>query len=161
MARKTIDLSRHVVASLRSRQSRSRAAPRRRRNPRRRDPRHHHALELNMSSKTESFVRLLGLRPHARAARRARRSRRRQPDLSAARSGRDVLPHGALPRVRCLRDVALVVLRLEVQRRSVHRDPGMAVALFPPFVHLRQHEQRHQRTEGPDRQAQSARPNIR
>ena len=32
----------------------------------------------------------------------------------------------------------VVVLPLEIQRRSVHRDPGLAVALFPPLVRLRQ-----------------------
>ena len=55
-------------------------------------------------------------------------------DLPPARRRRDVLSHAALPRVRRVRDVVLVVLPLEVQGRSVHRDPGLAVALLPALA---------------------------
>ena len=66
----------------------------------------------------------------------------------------DLLPHAAQPRVRRRGDVALVVHGVAVHAtRAVHRDPGVSVALLPPFVHLRQCGQRHPRAEGPDRQA--------
>src|SRR5438067_12586891 len=54
-------------------------------------------------------VRLLGLRPHARARRRPRARRRHRTQLPDAAGGRNVLPHAAQPRVRLLGNVTLLL----------------------------------------------------
>src|SRR5436190_5002285 len=69
-------------------------------------------------------ARLLGLRPHARAGRWPRAPRRHRPRLPAAARGEDLLPHAALPRVRMLGDVALVLRRFSGPGApALHRDP--------------------------------------
>ena len=70
---------------------------------------------------------LLGLRPHARADRRLGGCRRHRPHLPQPAGGRDLLPHAALPRVRLLRDVALVLLRVA----AFGRPPFIAIPVFP------------------------------
>src|SRR5947208_10061364 len=84
---------------------------------------------------TSPDVRVLGLRPHARPRRRHRAPRWHRPHLPLAAGGRDLLPHDEEPRVRCLRDVALLLYRVAARREpALHRDPGVPVALLPPLV---------------------------
>src|SRR3954464_3187539 len=99
-------------------------------------------------------VRLLGIRPHARARGRYGARRRHRPQLPDAAGRGDVLPHDARPRVRRVRDVALVIQRVAPFAESaVHRHPGLSVALLPPLVHFRSREERYPAAGRPEGQA--------
>src|SRR5262245_56324902 len=74
----------------------------------------------------EGHAFLLELRPHARARRRQRAARWHRSRLSRAAGGRDLFPHAAPPRVRLLRDVALVVRGVaRGGGPAFHRDTGV------------------------------------
>src|SRR5262249_5831970 len=64
-------------------------------------------------------ARLLELRPHRRAGRRPRPGGRHRPERREPAGGGNVLSHGAAPRVRCRRDVAVVVCGVAVPARAV------------------------------------------
>src|SRR5438876_11377956 len=99
-------------------------------------------------------VRLLGLRPHARARRRPHATRRHRAQLPDAAGGRNLLSHAAQPRVRLLGDVAVLVCSiLERKRGTFRRHPRVPLALLQAFVHLRLGAERHSPRRGPERQA--------
>src|SRR4051812_27340470 len=81
------------------------------------------------------FLRLLGLRPHARAGRRHSSSRRHRSHLPHVAGRGNVLPHDAQSRVRCVGDVPLLIYRIaQFAESAVHSDPHLPVALLSAFV---------------------------
>src|SRR5882762_3812882 len=98
-------------------------------------------------------VRLLGLRPYARARRRPRAARRHRAQLPAAAGGRNLLSHAAQPRVRLLGDVAVLLCGIfEHEGSALRRHPRISLALLQAFVHLRLGEERHPPRRGPEGQ---------
>src|SRR6266436_7627487 len=96
-----------------------------------------------------SHVRLLGLRPHARARRRPRAARRHRAQLPAAAGGRNVLSHAAQPRVRLLGDVAVLLCGfLERKGAPFRRHPRFPLALLQALLHLRLGAERHPARRG-------------
>src|SRR5205823_10664269 len=99
-------------------------------------------------------VRLLGLRPYARARRRPRAPRRHRAQLPDAAGGGNLLSHAAQPRVRLRGDVAILVCGiLERKRGPFRRHPRVPLALLQALLHLRVGEERYPPRRGPERQA--------
>src|SRR5258706_13816266 len=88
-------------------------------------------------------ARVLGLRPHARAARRSRAGGRDPHALPAAQDAGVLLPDAAPQRVRRLRDVAVVVRAHALPGApALRRDPGLPLAHVPARLDLREREER-------------------
>src|ERR1700674_2663895 len=88
---------------------------------------------------TAAYHGVLGLRPHARSARRPDTDRRHRAELSQPARGRDLFPHAAPSRIRRRRDLALFLHGVSLQRESTfHRHPDFPFALLPPFLYLYQ-----------------------
>src|SRR5262249_33886936 len=91
-------------------------------------------------AEVEIIARLLELRSHTRADGRFGAPRRHRPHIPQPPGRGDLLPHAAAPRIRCGRDVALLVPGLDVPRAAaVHCDSCLSVEVLPPFLHLYQH----------------------
>src|SRR5664279_6194592 len=101
-------------------------------------------IEINANVEAETKPGLLELRPHPRASRRLRKTRRNRLEFSRVACRRDILSHDTAQRIRYRGNVAVFVFRLTISKApTIHRDSRLSFAPIQALLHLRQRGGRH------------------